>query len=140
MQYNDEPEMPRYSYSTEDYVFRLKMPGYLSFEGGFLYVTPQLPENATAFYVDENGTMLEKNIPHCDLFIWPQMFSETEFCVTLYEETSSVSCMVDRSGTYLPDEYISEAEREEMAELCKNRKEEILKLIEEALSLWGTNI
>ena len=74
------------------------MPGYLSFEGGFLYVAPQLTENAAAFYVDESGTMVEKNIPHCDLFIWPQMFSETKICVTLYEETSSVSCMVDRSG------------------------------------------
>lgn len=140
MQLNDDAETRRYSYETEDYTFGMKIPEYLSFASGFLYVTPQLPENAAAFYVNEMGTMVEKNIPHCDLFIWPQMFSETEFCVTVYEETSSVSCMVDRSGAYLPDEYISEAERKEMADLCDERRNEILSLIEAAISLWGSNI
>ena len=69
-------------YSTEsgDYVFRVKMPGYLSFKSGFLAV------DAVG-----NGH---------SLFIWPQPGSETRFGAMIFEHEST-------SMTHLTQIYIS---------------------------------
>lgn len=140
MQFNDDPEMPRYGHVNDQFMFRMKQPSYLAFQGGFLYVCPLLPESAQEFVVDEEGNMLEKNIPHADMFIWPQMFSETKYGVTVYEETSSYQLMINRQCEFLPDTNLSEAEREALSDIFQKHKDEIQELLDAASDLWGDDL
>ena len=101
LEWNGDEEIPRYTYKDEKYSYRLKMPPYLSYKSGFLYVTPIEADEESGFSIDENGDTIEKNVPHVDMFIWPQMFSDTEFCVTIYEETESYMISITKTGEYL---------------------------------------
>ena len=137
MQFNDDPEMPRYVTEKDGFVYRLKLPPYLSFESGFLYAAPLIQDGGAEYFTDAEGNLTEKNIPHSDLFIWPRMFSEAKYGVTVYEETSSMQLMTNRKGEYLPDPEISEAEREEEAEMFRKHQSEIQELIQASEELWG---
>ena len=107
MRPGDDPEMPRYSYTDDNYLFRLKMPKYLSFASGFLYVGPN-DEEAAVLYADDNGNLSETNKPHVDMFVWPQIFSRTRYGITIYEETYSMQFMMNGQGELLPDENMTE--------------------------------
>ena len=137
MQFNEDPEMPRYGFVNDRFSFRLKMPAYLSFESGFLYAAPLLEDEGAVFYTDADGNMAERNIPHSDLFIWPQLFSEAKYGVTVYEESSSAQLMTNGKGEYLPDPDLSEAERADLAGLFQKHQTEIQELIQAADELWG---
>lgn len=76
-------------------------------------------------------------IPHSDLFIWPQLFSEAKYGVTVYEESSSAQLMTNGKGEYLPDPDLSEAERADLAGLFQKHQTEIQELIQAADELWG---
>lgn len=78
MQPDNSFERPRNVYMDDQYLYRLKMPGYLSFESGFLYVGPA-DEKAASFTLDENSSMTEENVPHVDMFIWPRIFDKSFF-------------------------------------------------------------
>lgn len=136
MQFNSDYEKPRYVYTDDQYLYRLKMPGFLSFESGFLYVGPA-DETASSFTVDENGEMTERNTPHVDMFIWPGVLSETGYGVTIYEENASFQFMMNGRGEYLPEEGISEEEREEVQALFEKHMEQIRDVLEAADALWG---
>ncbi len=138
MQLDGNFQMPRYVYTDETYLFRLKMPGYLSFESGFLYVGPK-DENAAVFVPDAQGGLREKNIPHVDAFIWPQPFSEPQYGVTIYEKTYSVQYMMNGAGELLPDSSMSEAERAEASALFERHRDEILDVLRAASGMWGVH-
>ena len=138
MQFNNDSEMPRYVFEDDKYLYRLKMPRYLSFDSGFLYVGPN-EEDLAVFIVDEEGNLTEQNVPHVDMFIWPKMFSETVYGVTIYEKTSSRQLIINRLGEYLPDEMITEEEKAENMALFEQHKEEIRDMLQAANELWRIN-
>lgn len=140
MQLNGNPEMPRYMAVSRDHLFKIKMPSFLSFESGFLYVGPA-DEQAAAFEVDEDGGLIEKNVPHVDMFIWPKIFSGAEYGITLYEENYSRQIMVDSSGAFLSGvDSLSEAEVNELRELYEKHKDEIREVISAAKDFWGDDL
>lgn len=136
MPLSNDPELPRYVFTDDHYMYRVKMPRYLSFDSGFLYIGPN-DDEAAAFISDDDGNLTEKNIPHVDMFIWPQMFSETEYGLTIYEETYSMQCMINSLGEYLPDETVSEEEKANTLELFEKHKAEIQDILRAANELWG---
>ena len=136
MPLNDDPELPRYLLTDDRYIYRVKMPRYLSFDSGFLYIGPN-DDEAAAFISDDDGNLTEKNKPHVDMFIWPQMFSETKYGLTIYEETYSIQCMINSRGEYLPDETVSEEEKANTRELFEKHKSEIQDILRAANELWG---
>lgn len=139
MQFNSDSERPRYVYTDEQYLYRLKMPGFLSFESGFLYVGPA-DETAASFTVDEKGDLTEKNVPHVDMFIWPRIFSEAGYGVTVYEETYSRQFLMNGRGEYLPDENVSKEETEEALALFEKHKDQIRDVLRAADGLWGREL
>ena len=136
---NNDPDMPRYVFADDNYIYKVKMPGYLSFDSGFLYIGPN-DEEAAVYIPDDNGNLTEKNKPHVDIFIWPQMFSETEYGLTIYEETYSMQFMINSLGEYLPDETVSEEEKAYVLELFETHRDEIQDILRAANELWGNEI
>lgn len=139
MQFNNDSEKPRYVYTDDQYLYRLKMPGFLSFESGFLYVGPA-DETAASFTVDENGDLAEQNIPHVDMFIWPRIFSEPEYGVTIYEEDWSRQFMMSSRGEYLPDEDMSQEDLEDARDLFEKHRDQIVDVMQAADALWGSRL
>lgn len=85
-----------YTMQSGDYVFRMNMPDYLSFEGGFLSVEPASRKAilaATALepiVYGEDARTGQDEIPQSlfepepgILFIWPQPFGETKFGIMI---------------------------------------------------------
>ena len=143
LKYNGDSEMPRYIFQDEKYMYKIRMPRYLSFAGGFLYISPVIQghiEDSASFYQDEDGNLFERNIPHVDMFIYPKIFSETEYGVTLYEETESCFLMTDKDGVYLPDQTLSDKENEKIQNLYNKHKDEISDILNAAKSMWGTQL
>ena len=136
MNLDDDSEMPRYVVVDDNYIYRVKMPGYLSFDSGFLYIGPN-DDEAAVLISDNSGNLTEKNIPHVDIFIWPQMFSETKYGLTIYEETCSMQVMINSLGEYLPDETVSEDEKTKALELIEKHKDEIQDILHAADELCG---
>lgn len=139
MTLDDNPEIPRYVFIDDDYIYRVKMPGYLSFDSGFLYIGPN-DDEAAVYISDGDGNLTEKNKPHVDIFIWPQVFSETRYGLTIYEETYSMQFMTNSLGEYLPDETVSEEELANAQELFEKHKVEILDTLHAAGELWGSKV
>ena len=139
MPLSNDSELPRYVFTDDYYMYRVKMPRYLSFDSGFLYIGPN-DDEAAAFISDDDGNLTEKNIPHVDMFIWPQMFSETKYGLTIYEETYSVQCMINSRGEYLPDETVPEEERTAVRELFEKHGNEIRDILRAADGSWGETI
>ena len=140
MQLSDDMGRPKYTYTDGEYVYRLKMPGYLSFGSGFLYVVRKDNEDAAAFVADEEGNLTEKNTPHVDIFIWPKMFSETQYGVTIYEETDSVCVVTNSRMQFIPDESLSDEENDRLYALFEAHKDEIQELIKAAVQFWGEGL
>ena len=139
MTLNNDPEKPRYESADNDYIYRVKLPGYLSFDSGFLYIGPN-DEEAAAFVADEDGNLTEKNKPHVDMFIWPQMFSETRYGLTIYEETYSRQFLINGLGDFLTDESYSEEEKENAEELFEKHEDEIRDIMRAAKEMWGSQM
>ena len=139
MLFNSDYEKPRYVYTDDQYLYRLKMPGFLSFESGFLYVGPA-DETAASFTVDENGDLKEQNFPHVDMFIWPQLFTSPLYGVTIYEEDWSGQFMMNAQGEYLPDEDMSQEDLEEVRALFEKHRDQIRDIMRAADALWGSEL
>ena len=139
MLFNSDYEKPRYVYTDDQYLYRLKMPGFLSFESGFLYVGPA-DETAASFTVDENGNLKEQNFPHVDMFIWPQLFTSPLYGVTIYEEDWSGQFMMNAQGEYLPDEDMSQEDLEEVRALFEKHRDQIRDIMRAADALWGSEL
>jgi hypothetical protein len=139
MQFNNDSEKPRYVYTDDQYLYRLKMLGFLPFESGFLYVGPA-DETAASFIVDGNGDLREQNIPHVDMFIWPRIFSEPEYGVTIYEEDWSGQFMMSSQGEYLPDEDMSQEDLEDAWDLFEKHRDQIMDVMQAADALWGSRL
>ena len=139
MTLSENSELLRYVFTDDKYLYRVKMPGYLSFDSGFIYVGPN-DDEAAVFIPDENGILIEKNKPHVDIFIWPQIFSETRYGLTIYEETYSMQFMINSLGEYLPDKDVSEEEKANALELFEKHKDEIQDILRAAKKMWGSEI
>ena len=136
MQLDGDPERQRYTAVSGEHLFRIKMPGFLSFESGFFYVGPA--DELAAFVVNEDGTLTEKNVPHVDMFIWPKIFSGAEYGVTLYEESYSVQILVDGRGELLSGiDGMSGVEEAALEELYEKHRDEIQDVISAAKDFWG---
>lgn len=136
---DSSPEMPRYTAVNGEYLFRIKMPVFLSFESGFLYVGPA--EELASFVVDGDGTLKEKNVPHVDMFIWPKIFSGAAYGVTLYEESFSRQILVDREGEFIAGiDGLSGSEETVLRELYEKHREEIRDVISAAEDFWGSDL
>ncbi len=136
---DSSPEMPRYTAVSGEYLFRIKMPVFLSFESGFLYVGPA--EELASFVVDGDGMLKEKNVPHADMFIWPKIFSGAAYGVTLYEESFSRQILVDREGEFIAGiDGLSGSEETVLRELYEKHREEIRDVISAAEDFWGSDL
>ncbi len=139
MQPDSDQEIPRYTAVSGDYLFRIKLPKFLSFESGFLYVGPA--DELAAFIVNDDGSVTEKNVPHVDMFIWPKIFSEAGYGVTLYEESSSEQILVDGRGEFLSGvDSMSGSDEAALRELYGKHREEILDVISAAKDFWGDDL
>ena len=139
MTLSNDSETPRYVYADDNYIYRAKMPGYLSFDSGFLYIGPN-DDEAAVFISDDDGNLTEKNIPHVDIFIWLQILSETKYGLTIYEETYSMQFMINSRGEFLPDESLSEEETADVMALFEKHKDEIQDTLRAADELWGSKV
>ena len=137
MQLNGDPEMPRYVCEYDGYVFRVKMPGYLSFQTGFIYAVDKDHVDAAAYIEGENGELVEMNTPHVDLFAWPQVFGDTEYGVTIYEDTYSVWAGTNLEEEFLPDESMTDEENALAAELFEKHRSEIHDVMQAAAKFCG---
>ena len=136
MQLDGDSERPRYTAVSGEHLFRIKMPGFLSFESGFLYVGPA--DELAAFVVNEDGTLTEKNVPHVDMFIWPKIYSGAEYGVTLYEESYSVQILVDGRGELLSGvDGMSGPDGAALRELYEKHRDEIQDVFSAAKDFWG---
>ena len=90
MQLDTEAGAPRYVCENNGYTFRVKMPEYLSFQSGYIYAVDTDHVDSAGLIADEDGELSEMNVPHVDLFVWPQMFGEAKYGATIYEDTYSV--------------------------------------------------
>ena len=140
MELIDDSQRPKYTFTGNGYVYTLKMPGYLSFESGYLYVVAQEHQDSASFVADEQGNLTERNVPHVDLFIWPQLFDHAQYRITVYEETESVWISVNSTGHFIPDKSLSEAGQFKARELYEKHQLEILNILDAAAWLWGSNI
>ncbi len=140
MQLSEDAERPRYTCIRNGYAYTVKMPAYLSFQSGYLYVVAESHLDSAGFVADNEGNLTEKNVSHVDLFIWPQLFSPAQYRVTVFEETESNWIIVNSAGEYIPDESLDEAERTKAEELYENHKQEILDILNAAAGLWGSGI
>ena len=75
MQRIDASGRPKYTYTDGDYLFQLKMPGYLSFQSGFLYIVEKDKEDAASFVADENGNLTEKHTSRRYVYMAAGFFS-----------------------------------------------------------------
>lgn len=87
----DSGKGTKFCAESGDYIFRVSMPGYLSFDGGFLSVEP---------VSGIGGQNADAGSPASCLFIWPQPGRETKFGVMIFEQESP-------SMTHLTQMYIS---------------------------------
>ncbi len=140
MQLNEDSERPRYTCLRNGYAYTVKMPSYLSFQSGYLYVVAESHLDSAGFIADDEGNLMEKNVPHVDLFIWPQLFSGAQYRVTVFEETESTWITVDSDGEYIPDETLDEVQQAKAWELYENHKPEIIDILKAAVQLWGNDI
>jgi len=62
MNLDDDSAMPRYAVTDDKYIYRVKMPGYLSFDSGFLYIGPN-DDEAAVLISDNSGNLTEKIYP-----------------------------------------------------------------------------
>ncbi|MBQ1827281.1 MAG: hypothetical protein II126_04845 [Erysipelotrichaceae bacterium] len=140
MQLNEDSERPRYTCIRNGYAYTVKMPSYLSFQSGYLYVVAESHLDSASFLADDEGNLTEKNVPHVDLFIWPQLFSGAFYRITVFEETESMWIIVNSDGEYIPDETLDEVQQAKAGELYENHKPEIIDILEAAVQLWGNDI
>ena len=140
MHLNEDSERPRYILNDNGYVYTVKMPGYLSFESGYLYVVSESHQDSASFVADADGNLTELNIPHVDMFIWPQLFSAAQYRVTAYEETTSSWIIINSNGDYVADDSQSEAEQAKAKKLYEKYIQEIRELLDAAVKLWGNSI
>ena len=91
----------QYVLHSDGYIFHVKMPGYLGFEGGFLSVEPVSQQtDHSAFEPIVRGSDMrtadpeeaEQTVIEAEpgtLFIWPQISGETEFGVMIVQQQTA---------------------------------------------------
>ena len=131
-------------YSTESggYIFRVKMPGYLGFEGGFLSVEPAVGlagENA-----DTAAPTNADSQASC-LFIWPQIGGETMIGAMIFEQESPsmthfTQMYISKDLEYLDElntwQGASPAELQHNKELYEAHLDEVRSLTDAAKAQW----
>ena len=109
-------------------------------KSGYLYVVAEEHQDSASFVADEQGNLSERNVPHVDLFIWPQLFDHAQYRITIYEETESAWISVNSTGHFIPDKSLSEADQFKAKELYEKHQLEIRNILDAAAWLWGSNI
>ena|GEM_PF-4718043 len=147
----------QYQTISGDYAFRVKMPGYLSFESGFLAVEPaeRALQNADPALI--RGTDArepdaasqqepQQTKTEAALFIWPQPFGETEYGVMIFEQESPTmthatqfiirkDLTLSEQKNHLPDETPEQAQHNK--ELYEANLDAVRGLMDAAMQQWG---
>ena len=137
MQADSESAAPRYVCENNGYTFRVKVPGYLAFQSGYIYLVDTKHMDSAGLIADDDGELSEMNIPHVDLFVWPQMFGEAKYGTTIYEDTYSVWAGTNRNEEFMPDETLTDEENAEALELFEKHKSEIHDVMQAAVDFCG---
>ena len=124
----------QYSTESDGYVFRVKMPGYLNFEGGFLAVD-----------VAGNGQNSDAKSTSVGLFIWPQTDGKTQFGAMIGELESPTLSRLTQIYISKDLEYLDElntlptassAELQHNKELYEAHLDELSGLMDAAKAQW----
>lgn len=120
----------RYSYSDADYTYLIKMPSYLSFQGGFINVA----SNNKISQHTENGAQIQ--YPSCSLFIWPQIMKETKYGVSVFEDDEIYMLAIDKELNYVPNDSELSAEIESKETIINNHYKEISEIMNAVNNMW----
>lgn len=137
MQLNDDSERKRYYANDKNYLYTVKMPSYLGFEGGFLSITPNEGQNLV---VEEDGQITMSTEAYVSMFIWPQIFRETKYAVMISEGTSFSQLYIDKNLNYIPFDNESIIEIKKNEQMINEHYEQIKEMLEGAQVMWGEKI
>ena len=140
MQPDTDSAAPRYVCENDGYTFRVKMPGYLAFQSGYIYVVDTEHVDSAVLISDDDGELSEMNVPHVDLFVWPQVFGKAKYGTTIYEDTYSVWAGTNGNVEFLPDETLTDEENAQTSELFEKHKNEIHEVIQAAVGFCGDDV
>ena len=133
-----------YSYSDGKYDYYVKMPGYLSFEGGFLRVNPI---GGYGIKTDEEGALTSSDGNTLSLFIWTKgtESKETEYGALIDvfisdDESEMYMLYVDTSLNYIPHEQDTDTDISRSQELIDENRAELEGLMSAAQKQWGDSL
>ena len=121
----------RYSYSDTDYTYSIKMPAYLSFEGGFISVS----SNKKISQYAENGAEVQQS--SCTIFIWPQIMKETKYGAAIFEQDNSYMLYIDKGINYVANDGELPSETKSNEEIISNHYNEISEIMNAVDKMWG---
>ncbi len=129
---DDIPDAEYYEKEIDGYTYRLKMPAYLSYDGGFL--TVYNTENHTLYMDDDGSSEYAETV--LTLFIYPEFFGETSYIVSLENDELDESISIDSELNYLPLDEENYEENEYCSYLLSEYYDEIKTLMDKAQELW----
>ena len=131
----DNEELQRYSLEKDGYYFNIKMPAYLGFEGGYCRVSTS---NGYEYAVDiENDDVDESKVIGLTLYYYPRIFQEDQYAIFIETSSDFTPLDISKDLKYIPAEGESKAETEDHENMIRENFEEIEKLMNEAISVWG---
>ncbi|MBR1592831.1 MAG: zf-HC2 domain-containing protein [Ruminococcus sp.] len=125
-------------FRTEDaqFSYMVKMPEYLSFEGGFISISP-VNKQKHDIYIDENGNPEYDITPYVVMFIWPQINGETVYGADIICGSVGYQMYIDKSLNLIPFENQSDEEIEKYEKMISEQYDKIKALMNAADNMWG---
>ena len=134
----DDDELQRYFLEKDGYSFTVAMPSYLGFEGGFCCVSNY---NNYENYVDlEEETERDPDeITGYDLYYYPKIFEEDRYAFFIITHDGFTPIYISKDLEYVckPEWNMTETEIEEQKNLLKEHHDELEKLMEQKIEMWG---
>ena len=134
----DNDEFQRYFLEKDGYSFTISLPAYLWYDGGWCRVSTY---NNYENYVDlEEETKEDPNeITGYSLYYYPKVFKEDEygFFVETRDGFTAIVLTEDLEYVCKPEWNMTETEIEEQKNLLKEHHDELEKLMEQKIEMWG---
>ena len=134
----DDDELQRYFLEKDGYSFTIAMPTYLAFDGGFCRASSY---NNFEYSVDlEEETERDPDeIVGYSLYYYPAIFGEDDYCffIEKYDGFTPIYVTKDLEFVNVPELEYTKADIEELEKALKENYEELEKLMEQKIAVWG---
>lgn len=136
-QSSDRGKGTQYTRQDADFSYTVKMPGYLSFEGGFIAVQTN---ESHPVYDDENGhPAVEIGEYVSAMFIWLDQ-KGTQYGVDIQRGSVGYQMYIDRELNLVPFEDQTSADTVDYRSMIEEHRDEIEALMNAAQNMWGDKL